>query len=303
MSHRLAFPPNLPVPIATKLSAAGDGRVTPLHPRAQAPSFDGQTHLFYLQDDPERSIVLANDASIELLALDQTPLDPIDDSPSDDLLWVKASFVDPLGRRVELAGGRPVPDRWTGQCFGGVATQQAQPLLTRTATRPNPRSTGSFSPSSHGPQYEIRIEGDVTDSAVVGAIQLVQADTNTLRLTLFPRSIGLDGKAHASPIHAAEELGVAGWCIQWEHVDFLQVPIMTVRAERGDTLTKIAKEMSVDADSVIRANSDLAGPDEPLGGELVNVPFIVRAATTVARRVHSTALTWKEIIRGWTTLN
>ena len=303
MAHRLAFPPNLPVPIATKLSAAGDGRVTPLHPRAQAPGFDGQTHLFYLQDDPDEDIVLADDASIELLALDQTPLDPIDDTQSGDLLWVKASFVDPLGRRVELrgreTGARPVD----GQCFGGVATQQAQPLLTRTSDSTQSQIHWVLLPLVAWAQYEIRIEDDVTDSAVVGAIQLVQADTNTLRLTLFPRSIGLHGKAHASPIHAAEELGVAGWCIQWEHVDFLQVPIMTVRAERGDTLTKIAKEMSVDADSVIRANSDLAGPDEPLGGELVNVPFIVRAATTVARRVHSTALTWKEIIRGWTTLN
>ena len=67
--------------------------------------------------------------------------------------------------------------------------------------------------------------------------------------------------------------------------------MVTVRAERGDTLLKIAREMSVDADALVRANSELASPDEPLGGELIHVPFIVRAATAVARRVRATALT------------
>jgi len=81
------------------------------------------------------------------------------------------------------------------------------------------------------------------------------------------------------------------------------VPVHAARAERGDTLSAIAREMAVDADVLRRANPGVADPDAPLQGELVRVPFIVRAAAAAARRARSIALSWKEIIRGWTTLN
>lgn len=304
MSHRLAFPPNRPVPISTKLSADGPARVIPLHPAAQAPRFDPMTLLLHFIEHKESDVVLAREASIELLALDHTLLDPSDDAPSaGDHLWVKAAFVDPLGRLVEMRGRKAPVQPDLGQCFGGVATQLAHPL---------PAVPGGGSPSTTQwlvyplvawGAFEIRVQDQLTDAAIIGVIQLMQGTSNTLRLTLYPRAVDDLGSARAAPIQAAEQLGIAGWAIQWEGVDYLQAPVMTVRAERGDTLVKIAKEMSVDADTVVRANIELAGPDEPLSGELVSVPFIVRAATTLARKVHSTALTWKEIIRGWTTLN
>ncbi|HLS89835.1 MAG TPA: hypothetical protein VK101_01120 [Limnochordia bacterium] len=304
MPHRLAFPPNRPVPVSTKLSAYGPARVVPLHPAAQAPRFDPLTHLPHFFDHPEDGIVLAREAAIDLLALDHTPLDPIDEtSPAHDLLWVRARFIDPLERRVEMVGRKapPLPD--LGQCFGGVATQLVQPLARA-------RSDGSSGPVEWlvyplvaWGTFEIWVEDVLSDEAVIGVVQLLGGEERTLRLTLYPRTVGQDGSSRAAPIQAAETLGAAGWFIEWKGVDYLQTPVMTVRAERGDTLAKIAKEMSVDPDSVIRANADLAVPDEPLGGQLVSVPYIVRAATSLARRVHATALTWKEIIRGWTTLN
>lgn len=303
MSHRLAYPPNLPVPIATKLSVKGDGRVAPLHPRAQAPTFEKETHLLQLLEESDGSIILATDASIEALAVDQTPLDPPAGATSDDFLWVAASFSDPLGRRIELRGYQTALPPVAGQCFGGVATQIMHPVVPKEGTWPTARPQWILLPLIAWGEFEIRVDGEVTDSGVVGTVRLIQSEANTLRLTVYPRTVDVVGISRASPIQAAEELGVAGWCIEWEGVDYLQVPVMTVRAERGDTLHKIAKEMSVDADAVVRANAELAGPDEPLAGELVSVPFIVRAATAIARRVHSTALTWKEIIRGWTTLN
>jgi len=247
---------------------------------------------------------LAWEAAIDLLALDHTPLDPIDETcPANDLLWVRARFIDPLERRVEMVGRKapPLPD--LGQCFGGVATQLVQPLAKARGDGTSGPAEWLVYPLVAWGTFEVWVEDDPSDEAVIGVVQLLEGKERTLRLTLYPRTVGQDGSSRAAPIQAAENLGAAGWFIEWKGVEYLQTPVMTVRAERGDTLAKIAKEMSVDPDSVFRANAELAGPDEPLGGQLVSVPYIVRAATSLARRVHATALTWKEIIRGWTTLN
>lgn len=303
MSHRLAYPPNLPVPIATKIEQPGGGRVTALRIGAQAPEFDAVTGLPALTEESDEKIALATDAAFEALAVDQTPLDPPAGELSDDFLWARASFDDPLGRRIQLIGRQALIPPVAGQCFGGVATQMAQPCRPDVSDASSTGPRWILFPLIAWAEFEIRVNEEPTDTGVVGAIRLVQDEANALRLTLYPRVVDVDGQSRASPIQAAEDLGVAGWCIEWKNVDYLQVPVVTVRAERGDTLLKIAREMSVDADALIRANSELASPDEPLGGELINVPFIVRAATAVAKRVRATALTWREIVRGWTTLN
>lgn len=302
MSHRLAYPSNLPVPIAITVKQTGNGRVLPLYPKRQAPAFDPRTRLMDLYPESDGTIALAHDASIEALAVDRTPLDPRDDEPSDDFLWLHVSFSDPLGRRIELSGRRTAGRPVEGQCFGGVATRLAQPVHLETAGDP-PGPRWLLVPLLAWCQLEIRVDETLTDSGVLGAIRLIQEESSLLRLTVYPRVVDAAVLSRASPVQAAEELGTAGWCIEWQDVEYLQVPLVPVRAERGDTLLQIAREMSVDPGAVIRANSGVAGPDEPLAGQLVHVPLIVRAASAVARRARATALTWKEIIRGWTTLN
>ena len=297
MSHRLTFSANTPLPIATKLSAAGAGRVVPASPCEQVPRFDPRTHLPVPAGDPS-PIALAKDASIELLALDVTPLDQ-GDGTTDDLLWVNASFTDPLGRFVELCGHEAVP-KDEQQHFGAVAARTLRPIVSaddETAV------LWEIVPLVAWGAYDVRVDGELTDLGVVGLLQLIAGDENSLDLILFPRALDAEGRARPTPIQAAEELGAGGFRLVWRGVDYVQVPVMTVRAERGDTLASIANEMSVDPDTLARANPAVAASGAPLRGELVHVPFIVRAATAVARRVRSTALSWKEIIRGWTTLN
>lgn len=305
MSHRLAFTPNTPIPIATKLWAIGSGLVVPTTTDEQVPRFDPATSLPQLVS-AHHPIVLSKDASVELLALDQTVLDAVDGAGG-DLLHIEASFVDPLGRRVRLTGREMAALGDDRQYFGGVVARAVRP--------PSPDVGGAGTPSGWvmvplvaWGRFDVWVQDDVSDRGVLGLVYLESnapgmAGANTLTVVLYPRVVGAGGKVHAAPLRAAEELGVAGWRLVWSGVDYVQAPLMSVRAERGDTLATIAQEMSVDAEAVARANRDVPGPETPLAGELVRVPFFVRAATAVARRARATALTWKEIIRGWTTLN
>lgn len=300
MAHRLPFSPNTPLPIATKVSAFGTGQVAPLLPGEEIPRFDPGTHLPAVPVPPS-PIALAKGASIELLALDLVPVDPCD-SAAGDVLWTSASFVDPLGRRIRLRGREAVPKGDARQYFGGVAVRAVQPASTARRDGSEPVPWVAVPLVAWG-AYDIWVGEEQTDAGVVGLVQLIEGEEKSLDVILFPRKLGADGRAAAAPVYAAEELGAGGFRLTWGGVDYTQVPVVAVRAERGDTLSSIAKDMSVDLDSLVRANPQIPWPAAPLRGELLRVPYIVQAATAIARRVHSAALTWKEIIRGWTTLN
>ncbi|MBO2520793.1 MAG: hypothetical protein CW345_03155 [Firmicutes bacterium] len=302
MAHRLAFSSNRPVPIAMKVSDPGSGQVLPLPPADQLPRIDPRTHL-PAPPGPPSPLTLAKGAAIELFAIDQTALDR-EDGTTEDVLWAHAAFDDPLGRRVRLEGRVAVPRNEAVQHFGGVAARALQPTDREPDEPGEPEQPGwTVVPLIAWGSYDVIVDGAVSDARVLGVLRLEERESPRLDLLLFPRVLDGEGRAHAAPLQAAEDLGVAGWRLHWPAVDYLQVPVHAARAERGDTLSAIAREMAVDADVLRRANPGVADPDAPLQGELVRVPFIVRAAAAAARRARSIALSWKEIIRGWTTLN
>ena len=120
----------------------------------------------------------------------------------------RASFDDPLGRRIQLIGRQALIPPVAGQCFGGVATQMAQPFRPDVSDASSTGPRWILFPLIAWAEFEIRVNEEPTDTGVVGAIRLVQDEANTLRLTLYPRVVDVDGQSRASPIQAAEDLGV-----------------------------------------------------------------------------------------------
>lgn len=333
MAHRMSFSSNTCVPLAVQVNSAEEGWLFQYDPVeeeslsqaaredlkndvVQAASIDhplpAETTAFRVQGEGHRIQGLC-----DLLALDLTPFDP-QDKMSEDTLSMIVRFHDPLGRSVEIRADRAVPGYGNDQRFGGVATN----LFGTGTTDFHSADLESWRlhPLVAWGAFEVKIDGQITDKDMLGLTQLdvypyltrALGDENyrseepacTLSLTLYPRQVASDGMSHSFPLQAAEDLNMAGWTLIWNGIDYTQAPVFSVRAERNDTLSKIAKEMSVSPDLLVRANADFSSPNAPVSKSLVRVPYILRAHTEAKKKEHpSTALSWKEIIRGWTTLN
>lgn len=291
--HRLAFPPNATVPLAVRVNEPGGGSLSSLDPGAFTP--------FAPRARPQRPV----NAKIELLALDADPLDGIE--PAGDALWLRAAFTDPLGRSVEVRARAVAPGCGEEQRYGGVAVN----LLRPSAGEDDPEASWVHLPLAAWARCEVRVNHALTDKDLLGILTLRQSFSPlpprrtgaALDLHLCPRRVLEDGRTLSTPFQAAEEIGMAGWSLTWSDVTFYQAPVLSVRVERGDTFAKIARELAVDAEALRQANGWDEG-EQLQPGELIRVPMLLRAADPPPKKVHpSVALTWTEIIRGWTTLN
>ncbi len=293
LAHRLAFLPNQGVPLAVKVTQTGSALLAPYDLRADA----GTSHQYTLEDEVE--------TELDVLALDNTPLDW--QRPTQDSVWLRASFFDTLGRRVEIRADEVVPGTPEEQHFGGVAVN----LYQQPDGANDAGADWVHQPLAVWARCQIRVNDALTDSDVLGVISLLEERSNgdsellppVLTLDLGHRRIDSNAQPVNRPLMAAEDLGMPGWRIVWEDVSYAQAPVMGVRVEKGDTPGNIARDMTVDLTSVLRANrlseSDKLGP-----GELLRVPMLIRATSAAPKKEHpSVALTWKEIVKGWTTLN
>jgi len=304
MAHRLAFPTNTVVPIAVKVDVPGGGALEAFDPSDQTWNHDSPYWAApesILGSEADGS----TDAQVRLLALDQTPLDM---PATRDTLWLEASFIDKLGRLVQVSAREVAPGNPAEQHFGGVATNRVRsiPSLGREG------SLWFHQPLAAWARCDVFVDGELTDSGVLGVISLVEElsygqvhahHAPTLSLQVCPRRVQSDGGALSHPLRAAEELGMPGWTLVWSEPSYAQAPVMSVRVERGDTMERMAKELSVDVEALNMANPDCnSAPFQ--AGDLVRVPMLVRAASAAPKKVHpSVALTWNEIVKGWTTLN
>lgn len=295
MAHRLSFLPNRGVPLAVKVTQAGSALLAPYDPRADLSAISQFT-----QEEEVES-------ELDLLALDNTPLDCV--HSSEDSVWLRASFIDTLGRRVDVSANEVVPGTDEAQHFGGVATN----LFRQCHDAERNVSGWRHQPLAVWARCNIRVNDALTDSDVLGVVTLSEGDSDASELAeLIPPVITFDlgttrighgNQRTTMPLQAAEDLGMPGWRLMWEDVSYSQAPVMAVRVEKGDTATNIARDLTVDLSAVLRANR-LTEDDKLGAGELLKVPMLIRASTAAPKKEHpSVALTWKEIVKGWTTLN
>lgn len=298
MAHRLAFPRNTIVPLAIRAVEPGGGRLYAYDPASGEPT---NPLLFARPSAPSLGYEVY--AQVELLAIDATPLDGMK-VPTSDTVWMRASFKDTLGRNVELLATEAIPGTLEQQQYGGVATNMYRCEFDEPVS-------WSIQPLAAWTRVDVRIDGTLVDSSLLATIALLdpcrfEIDEPTspfLTVRVAPQRIERDGTLTSTPIHAAEKLGMAGWTLHWSGVDYCQAPIVPVRLEKNDTPIRIAKEMGVDQSAVERANPHL-NPNRPSPGSLLHVPILLRATDPAPKRVHpSVALTWAEIVKGWTTLN
>jgi len=289
MAHRMAFPANRGVPLATRVSEVGDGWIAPWDLGTDRPAAPAPTEP--ISPNLRRS-------RIDVFAVD---LAASDRSETKDLLYVTASFEDPAGRNVEV---RSIGVALAEDCerFGGVCSN----LYRLEGGR------WSFHPLQAWARFEVRVDGLLTGSGIPGSVvvsdSLEDEAAPELSITLSPEP-GEEGGLEPS-FYSCERLGVekgsaTGWVLHWDDITFHQAPVLSVRAERGDTLARIAKEMSVDHELLSMANAHFRAAGRRLAaGDLVHVPLLIRAATPAAKKAYSAhALRWHEIINGWTTLN
>lgn len=287
MAHRLTFPANTAVPLAMKVRVEGDGWFYPYDPAL---------------DDPLDQAVLAS-GKIELMAVDVTPIDR-SDGLTEDSLWLEAEFLDPKRRAVAIRSREVIPSGTGRQGFGGVGMNlymldqeddAEQPGLVHKALQ----TWAAFDVSVDGQPADLGVVGSVDISAPVEESEA----PFTLKLTLFPQKVDSDGSLRAAPFLAAEAIGMAGWQLEWEDVITFQAPLFSARIERGDSIHKVAKEMAIDAETILRVNPRLRRAERLEAGEVIRLPFLLGGETPKRRTHPSHALTWEEIIRGWTTLN
>jgi len=288
LAHRMAFPANRGVPLAIKISEEGDGWLLPFDPAA-----DGE------KADPDDAIALLPNlrrARVDVFALD---IAPSDQSETQDLLYVTASFVDPLGRSVDI---RSTGVALGNDCehFGGVGAN----MYCMEGDR------WSYFPLRSWARFEVRIDGLLTDADLLGTVTVTERldDSSagpTLSIAMYPEPAESEGYSSSAVFEAAKPLGMPGWTLHFDDITYHQAPVLSVRAERGDTLAKIAKEMSVDHELLAMANGSIRSARRGLSpGDLVLVPLLIRAVTPAAKKVYpSHALSWQEIMNGWTTLN
>ena len=296
MAHRLAFPPNATVPLATRLKAGRGGWLTPFDPATEE-----------LLGPPARR-EHEQDAAIELLALDAAPIDGW--GGASDSIWLSVTFTDAWGRRVNVRARGVAPGGAGEQRYGGVATN-----LVRAAPGAVPPGWLLY-PLVGWARCDVLVDDVLSDADVLGVLSLTEASPSlgqagayygsvspTLTLHICPRRVLEEGRTASVPLRAAEEMGMAGWTFTWDDVSFNQAPVLPVRVEKGDTAARIARELAVDLEAVLRAN-EFRDSGNLVPGDLIWVPMLIRASGAVPRKEHpSVALTWKEIIRGWTTLN
>lgn len=287
MPHRLAFGPDQPVPVAVEVSEPQGALLTPYDPLEGA-----------LPTEYEIA------ADLELLAIDATPLDQL--VPSQDSVWLQASFIDTLGRRVDIRANDVALGTQGRQHFGGVATNVVEWVQNGS----NGQGHWAYKPLRVWARCDIWVNDALVDPSLLGHLVLNQPlldgsllDDPMLILHVLPQRVTSDGHIHSVPIQAAEELGMAGWQLSWDEATYTQAPMLHVRTEKGDTLHKVAKEYTVDPAFIARANR--ITEESPLHpGQLLRIPMLERASSQPPKKVHpSVALTWQEIVRGWTTLN
>src|SRR5690606_18509763 len=156
-----------------------------------------------------------------------------DKSDAKDLLYVTASFKDPAGRSVEIRSAGVLLEEGCER-FGGVCSN----LYCLEEDR------WSFHPLRAWARFEVRIDGLLADADLQGSVVVSERlDGGTaapaLTIALRPKRAGIDLAEGSPPLEAAGAFGGAGWLLHWEDVTFHQAPVLSVRAERGDTLAKI----------------------------------------------------------------
>lgn len=305
MAYRLTYAPNTQLPIAISLSAPAKTRFYPLGTKHCSPIHQGgPTRTLHLATDPIAPQHGPDETSdLNMLAVDSIMLDADIQNPATtvsdlasiytDHFWFHASFRDPWDRAVQIRGRDHLPVVEGVEFFGGVITNQVTPTDD---------AHWIFMPLKAWGSFEITIDDHVHDSEVLGVTELFH-DPRALRLTLYPWQIRQDGGLFPRPLSTAEDVGLAGLIIEWENAPYQQAPTVAVRAERGDTVESIADDMAVDTETIIRANAVDIAPDQPLKGKVLRVPLIGRAAPKNQARSTSLALTWHEMVHGWTTLN
>lgn len=293
MAHRIELAPNSMAPLAIYAENLVDGRLEAFDPSRESP-----LNLTELWEEPPET--RQEPSTLQLLAVDQALFDSPDPLLS-DRLWLSTDFTDPYGRTVSIRAqsvvgpGNPL-DVYRGVVLNSYDVQHlpgrdplwyARPLL----------AWGSF---------DIEVNGVLSDTNILGELELVHhpaTGTPVLSFTVHPRHVDDEGNVRAVPLLAAEAMGMAGWRLHWSGVEYRQAPVVRVRIERGDTLDEIAKEFSVDPVVVHRVNRHIQDPYDLPRGEMLAVPLLADRAER-SKRVHrSTALSWYEIVRGWTALN
>lgn len=239
-------------------------------------------------------------SGLELIAVDQA----VPPSPSyaiPDALWLSAAFSGPHGRTVAIhaRGAAGPPDPRAG-CRGVLMNSYDHTPL------PGGQPLWYARPLLAWGRFDVEVDGELTDESMLGRVELFHHPLTgrpALSFTVYPRRVGGDGTARWEPFHAAEEMGMAGWRLRWPLVEYRQAPVARVRIERGDTLESIAEEFSVDPILLRRVNRHIEDPSSPPRGETLAVPLLTGHAARRKRRHRSTALSWLEIVRGWTALN
>lgn len=237
---------------------------------------------------------------LELVAVDQA-LSPTPAHPQSDALWLSAAFTGPHGRRVAIhARGAALPPDPRAGCRGVLINSYDHTLL------PGGERLWYARPLLAWGRFDVEVDGELTDESMLGRVELFHhpfTGRPALSFTLYPRRVDDEGRAPWEPFLAAEEMGMAGWRLRWPLVEYRQAPVARVRIERGDTLESIAEEFSVDPALLRRVNRHLEDPSAPTRGEILAVPLLAGGAARRKRRHRSTALSWLEIVRGWTALN
>ena len=239
-------------------------------------------------------------SGLELVAVDQAlPPSPAPSLPG--ALWLSAAFTGPHGRRVAIRarGAAGPPDPRSG-CRGVLMNSYDHAPL------PGGEPLWYARPLLAWGCFDVEVDGELTDESMLGRVELFHhpfTGRPALSFTVFPRRVGDDGSARWEPFLAAEEMGMAGWRLRWPLVEYRQAPVARVRVERGDTLESIAEEFSVDPILLRRVNRHVEDPSAPPRGETLVVPLLAGSTARRKRRHRSTALSWLEIVRGWTALN
>lgn len=293
MAHRIEPAPNSMAPLAIHAENVADGQLEPFDPSQDAP-FDFT--------EPWEAPPEGHDEpnTFQLLAVDQA-LCPSPDPLLSDRLWLSTEFTGPHGRKVRIRAQNVVGpeanlDRYLGVVLNSYDVHHvpgreplwyARPLL----------AWGCF---------DIEVDDVLTDANILGELELLHHPSTgapVLSFTVHPRRVDDEGNVRATPLLAAEEMGMAGWRLRWPGIEYRQAPVVRVRIERGDTLEGIAKEFAVDPLLIHRVNRHIHDPHDLPRGEALAIPLLSDRERR-SRQVHpSTALSWYEIVRGWSTLN
>src|SRR5690606_9399453 len=140
-------------------------------------------------------------AWIDVFAVD---LVPFDGGEQRDLLYVTASFTDPVGRSIELRStGAVLGDG--SQHFGGVGAN----LYRLEGDR------WTYRPLQGWAAFDVRVDGRLTDTRRLGVIEIVHDDRGSspcaaLSVSIQPTHGHDEGRYIERPVRAAQAPGMTG---------------------------------------------------------------------------------------------